>query len=112
MGLESQVCFDENPWLVYSAVVNVSHAQIIHALGYHWVNCLVDILMIPCFLVRRFVLYSGHLAGVAGVALRWQRNLDTLDLSRNQIANFEGLQHLDQLTDLWVSLSCILVTWS
>lgn len=33
---------------------------------------------------------------------RSQVNLDTLDLSRNKIDSFDGLQHLGQLTDLWV----------
>lgn len=33
---------------------------------------------------------------------RLQVNLDTLDLSRNKIDSFEGLEHLGQLTDLWV----------
>ena len=28
--------------------------------------------------------------------------MDTLDLSRNKINSFDGLQHLGKLTDLWV----------
>ena len=31
-----------------------------------------------------------------------QVKLDTLDLSSNKIASFEGLEQLNQLTDLWV----------
>lgn len=41
--------------------------------------------------------------------LHAQVNLDTLDLSRNKIDSFDGLQHLGKLTDLWVREGCFFV---